>query len=878
MARAGVFFPSRNPANFSRVSTIVHSVIRSFLGICNLAFGHSLQTLRRASLARTSALLFLFVAFIQTKAADIDLAKTKEDFIAGKYKEVIEQCREALNARLRNEDWHLLLAKSLWTTGKYPEAKEAISAAERGNYYSVRIRLLGYHIGRSAGDLEYGQRLLDEINALGGSRRFGMETADLVALGEAAVILGADPKLVLDNFYTPVKRNDPKLREVYIAIGNLELQKHDYALASKSFQEGLQKFKNDPDMLQGLAEALASSDRKEMLRALEKVLEANENHIPARTLLVEHLVDAEEYDEAEKELKKIEEVNPNFPEMWAFRAVIAHLDNKAEEEERARAAGLKYWTNNPVVDHVVGRKLSQKYRFAEGASYQNRALQFDRNYLPAKIQLASDLLRLGDEENGWKLAEEVAKNDGYDISADNLVTLHDSIAKFRTVTNEHFVVRMSSREAEIYGEDALALLEKARAHLTKKYGMELTRPTTVEIFPEQKDFAVRTFGMPGGEGYLGVCFGNVITANSPASHNMNWQSVLWHEFCHVVTLNLTRNRMPRWLSEGISVYEERRADVRWGEKITPQYRQMMIDGKMKPIADLSSAFMAPPSGLHLQFAYYQSSLVVEFLIERFGLEKLQNILRDLGTGTPINDALVAHTAPMKDLEKDFKAFAKGVAENMGTDNVWEKPKRDQDGEVDKTWATLHPENYWVVTEKAETAFDATKIDEAVPLLEKSIQIYPGQSGAGSAYAKLARIYRDQKEVEKEKRILSQWAKHDGEATEALLRLVELELDSKDYEAAIRYSKLLLELNPLHPLPHRATAESFASEGKDENAIKSFQTVLKLEPPDRAEVHYRLARLFQKQKSPEAKRHVLLALEEAPRFRAAHVLLLELIEN
>jgi tetratricopeptide (TPR) repeat protein len=356
---------------------------------------------------------------------------------------------------------------------------------------------------------------------------------------------------------------------------------------------------------------------------------------------------------------------------------------------------------------------------------------------------------------------------------------------------------------------------------------------------------------------------------------MNWQSVLWHEFCHVVTLNMTRNRMPRWLSEGISVYEERRADPRWGENITPQYRQMMVDGKMKPIADLSSAFMAPPSGLHLQFAYYQSSLVVEFLIEKFGLDKLQQVLRDLGTGTPINDALVAHTVPMKELENDFKAFAKGVAENMGPDNVWEKPTRDKDGEIEPAWASLHPENFWVVSEKAETALDSGKFEDAIPLLEKSIQIYPGQSGAGSAYARLARIYREQKDFTREERILNQWAKLDGEATEALLRLVELELAAKDYKAALRHSKLLLEINPIHPLPYRATAESLESNGEDEGAIKSFETVLKLETPDRADVHFRLARLFHKQKSPEARRHVLLALEEAPRFRAAHALLLEL---
>ena len=778
----------------------------------------------------------LLLTLISSQAAEFDLAETKSRFLAGEYEKVIEESRAAIKERLRQEDWQLLLARSLWITGQYAEAKEAIGLAERANYSSVRTRLLGYHINRSAGDLETAQRLLDEINTIGGTRRFNfLNAVDIVALGEAAVLLGADPKLVLDNFYSPIKKSDPNLREVYLAIGNLALQKHDYALAGKSFQEGLQKFSKDPELLHGLAEALAPSDRKEMLRALEKVFEENENHLPARILVVEHLVDAEEYESAEEELAKIEEVNPNHPEMWAYRGVIAHLDNDLEGEEKARAAGLKFWTNNPVVDHIIGRKLSQKYRFAEGAPYQRRALEFDPTYLPAKIQLAQDLLRLGRDEEGWRLAEQVAKADAYDVSAYNLVTLHDTMSKYSVITNEHFILRMAPREADIYGQAALELLEKAREQLTKKYGLELTQPVAVEIFPEQKDFAVRTFGMPGGEGYLGVCFGNVITANSPATHNMNWQSVLWHEFCHVVTLNMTRNRMPRWLSEGISVYEERRADLRWGEKINPQYRQFIVEDKMKPIADLSSAFMAPPSGLHLQFAYYQSSLVVEFLIERFGLEKLQAVLRDLGEGTPINDALVAHTAPMKELEKDFKAFAESVAENMGPENVWEKPPRDENGDIENAWATLHPENFWVINEKAELLLMENKTDEATPLLEKSIKTFPGQSGAGSAYAQLAQIYRDKKEVEKERHILNQWSRLDGEVTEALLRLIELDLAADDYKSAIRHATQLLEINPLHPLPHRAQAESMEHSGEDEGAIKAFQTVLKLNPADRAGV-------------------------------------------
>jgi tetratricopeptide (TPR) repeat protein len=825
---------------------------------------------------RVWMVLAIFSCPLAMRAAEYDLSECQDAFIKGDYAKVIQQARAAVKARERSTDWGLLLAQALWTTGKYPEAEEAIRTAHRYDYGSVRVRLLGYKIARSAGDLEDAASLLDEINSMSGSRRFGpREPVELVALGEAAVLLGADPKVVLDNFYSPIKKTYPKLRDVHLAIGRLALEKHDYALAGKAFQEGLAQFPDDPDLLCGLAEALAASDSGAMLKLLATVFEKNKNHVPARLLLVEYLVDAEEYSEAEKELKKIEAVDPNRPEMWAFRGVLAHLRNDSSAEESARENGLKYWKTNPLVDHIIGRKLSQKYRFAEGSVYQRRALKFEPNYLPAKIQLARDLMRLGDETEGWRLAKEVADKDAYDVSAYNLATLQETVSKYQVLTNEHFTVRMSPDEARVYGSQALELLEKARAQLTKKYGLELTNQTTVEIFPSQKDFAVRTFGMPGGEGYLGVCFGNVITANSPATHTMNWQSVLWHEFCHVVTLHLTQNKMPRWLSEGISVYEERRADPRWGEQMEPRYREFITTGKMKPIDDMSSAFMAPPSGLYLQFAYYQSSLVVEFIIERFGLDAMRGVLRDLGEGKPINEVLAAHTEPLEKLQKDFDAFAKGAAEAFGPDSVWQKAKRGSDGEIDRAWAALNPNNYWVNSERAGDLLEKRNDADAIPLLEKAIKLYPRQSGGDNAYALLAQIYRSQKNTNSEHDVLTRWVKLDPEAPDGLSRLIELDLAAHDYSAARTHSHALLQVNPLSPVPYNALADASEKAGKMGEAARAYETELLLNPPDRPEIHYRLARLFRKDNAAAARRHILLALEEAPRFRAAHALLLEL---
>src|ERR1039457_2938764 len=116
----------------------------------------------------------------------------------------------------------------------------------------------------------------------------------------------------------------------------------------------------------------------------------------------------------------------------------------------------------------MGRKLSQKYRFAEGAAAQRRALEFEPEYLPARRQLAEDLLRLGQNDDGWTLAEAVHKEDAYDVTAYNLSTLHDRMAKFQTLSNAQFIVHMAPLEADLYGDRVLALLGRARETLCRK--------------------------------------------------------------------------------------------------------------------------------------------------------------------------------------------------------------------------------------------------------------------------------------------------------------------------------------------------------------------------------------------------------------------------
>lgn len=834
------------------------------------------------SVFKFSRLVFLLAiivgcAFGTTHGAELEQVESL--FLNGRYEDAAKLARAELKERVRNEDWPILLSKCLLATGQYAEAQAVIATALARNPWGIRVRLAAREVLMQNGQVDQARELVQEINNLAATRTYAYrDSASLVALGKAALLLDADARRVLDNFFNRVKKADPTFRETYLAIGQLALDKYDSELAGKTFQEGLERFENDPELLYGLAKSYSTGDRSEMLPLLEKVLTRNERHVPTLLLLADHLIDAEEYKKADEMLDKALGVNAGEPEAWAYRAVLAHLRNQPQEEEKARGTALSRWKNNPKVDHLIGLKLSQKYRFSEGSAYQRRALKSDEEYLPAKRQLAQDLLRLGEDEEGWALAEDISKTDGYDVLAYNLVTLHDTVSTFRVLTNADFKVRMHPHEAAVYGQRVTDLLDRAKRALCRKYGLEIQKPTVVEIFPEQKDFAVRTFGMPGGEGFLGVCFGNVITANSPASSTanlINWQAVLWHEFCHVVTLGLTKNKMPRWLSEGISVYEERQANQAWGEQLSPRYREMILKGELTPVGNLSAAFLAPKTPFHLQFAYYQSGLVVEFLIEHFGLEALKKILRDLGDGKSINRAIEDHTTSLSRIEKQFAEYARERAEQLGAGLDWAEPNPEDLRDGPDRWMTKHPKSIWTLTHQAKKLLAEEKWAEAKVPLQKLLELYPENTGPDNAYLLLAEAHRGLSETEQERAVLNKLARIDADALESYVRLMELETGAQDWNGATRNALRFLAVNPLVAPPYRFLARASEELGRDSDAVQAYETLLLLEPPDPADLHYRLARLLHKTGDTGAKRQVLQALEEAPRFRDAHRLLLKI---
>jgi tetratricopeptide (TPR) repeat protein len=835
---------------------------------------------------RAAALAGLVLAalfLLPSVASAAELAECLQLFRAGKYAECIAGATEGIAASEFNENLRLVKMRAEMEIGRYGDALKTLDEALKQFPQSIQVRWVGREVCRYNQELQRAKLLESEIATLVEAQawRYG-DAVSQITLGRFFLSQGMDPKEVLDKRYNAVKRRQPNYAETFLASGELALSKHDYALASQAYSQAIKLDAGDPEAHLGVARAFAPSDGEKATESLQAALKINPSHVPSLLMLVDEHVDAERYDEADKVLQQVALVNPHQPKAAAYRAVLAHLRNKPDEEAKHRTAALRHWPANPEVDYLIGQKLSQKYRFAEGEKYQRQALAIDPNYLPAKLQLSQDLLRLGKEDEGWKLAGAVNELDGYNVVAHNLVTLQENLAKFRTLEEDGIVVRMDAREAEIYGSRVLDLLKRARQTLCAKYDVQLAGPVIVEMFPRQQDFAIRTFGLPGGAGFLGVCFGTVITANSPASQGENpscWEATLWHEFCHVVTLSKTNNKMPRWLSEGISVYEERLADPAWGQAINPQYRQMLLGDELTPVSELSGAFLSPESPLHLQFAYFESSLVVEYLVQKHGIDTLKRVLVDLGVGMPINESLGRYTGSLKQLDDDFAKFAREKANTLAPKADWTEPElpRRATPEAIATWLKDHPSNYAALARLAQALITAEKWAEAKVPLAKMRELYPEAAGADSPYRMLSQVHRKLGESAEERGALEKLTSLSADDVEALARLAEIYATAGEWEAGKKVAERWLAVNPLEPRPHRAQAAAAEKLGEQSLAIGSYQALLLLDPIDPAALHLQLATALQSAGDlPAAKRHALLALDETPRYRAAHARLLEIV--
>jgi len=531
------------------------------------------------------------------------------------------------------------------------------------------------------------------------------------------------------------------------------------------------------------------------------------------------------------------------------------------------------------------------------------ALKTDPQYGNAATILGMNLLRLGREEEGRRQLEQAFENDPFNIWTMNMLRVLDAMADFETRRTEHFIVRMHPSDAGTLWPYLEPLLEESWQTLTAKYEFEPQGPILVEVFQDHEDFAVRTSGLPDIGPVVGVCFGKVITLDSPQAlkppRSANWQEIVWHEFTHVITLQMARNRLPRWLSEGISVYEENNGRPEWGRRQDLELVKAVQEGRILPVRTLNEGFSKATSTEALSFAYYQSYLVVEYIVERFGFQSLKDLIYQYRTPKQAEDMFVSvFQVPLASFEKGFSTWlddrVRRIDVYVHQEAAAEQPSPHEDETVipaaPSLPESLTPEAVAETLRKRTMAqprdFEAhfqlglilsknADDDDAIRHLKIARDLLPEYAGAPNPRQILADLYQARGDETAMLQELEALAQYQQNAFDACYRLAKAYLDRKNDAKAIYFLERAIAVDPYQPDVHRLLATTAYKTADYERAIREYKILTVLETTDPVSAYTDLAQAYLAGgNKKEAKSSVLLALEIAPAFERAQNILLD----
>lgn len=169
--------------------------------------------------------------------------------------------------------------------------------------------------------------------------------------------------------------------------------------------------------------------------------------------------------------------------------------------------------------------------------------------------------------------------------------------------------------------------------------MGVTRPENISIwvYPSSDDVQEALVYSPEWAG--GIAFPNYgSTILGIAPDQEAWKSqVVPHELVHLVVGELMFNCygvwLPTWLNEGLARYAESQIDA----SDLSQFQAALEADQLPPLKTLAAGFSA--YGADASVSYTQSYIVVKYLIDEYGSDKMAELLNTVKSGNRIDDAL-----------------------------------------------------------------------------------------------------------------------------------------------------------------------------------------------------------------------------------------------
>ena len=540
----------------------------------------------------------------------------------------------------------------------------------------------------------------------------------------------------------------------------------------------------------------------------------------------------------------------------AVLASMDWLDGKDPSEWMQRIQKI-----NPVYGeaYATGAHFFEiNRRYEEAIRYYRKALDLNGSLWEARSELGVNLMRQGADAEAKQQLEQCYGAHFRNAETVNSLRLLDTLVNFETFKTANTELRLNKKEAALLRPYVEPEMQRAIATYERKYKMKLPGPVHLELYPNHEDFIVRTLGLPGQGGLLGVTFGLTVTMDSPTARapgDFNWASTMWHEMSHVFVLTETHHLVPRWFTEGLAVHEEGAASPDWGDRLTPEIVSALEKKQLLPVLELDKGFVRPTFPMQVMVSYFEAGKICDFIDKKWGDDALLGMIHSYAERKTTEEAIEANlheTAAAFD--KEFQAWL-----------------------VSKTESTVKHFAEWKKGMKTmNEEMEASKFDDVIRDALAVRDAYPDYTGNGSAYEALASAYKHRGDQKAAMAELEKYSNAGGTSVESLKKLAEWEQEAGNAKQA---RNTLAKLNYIYPEDeetHRRLGSLLLEAGDADGAVREGKALLALKPVDAAESHYELAKALKAaRRLSEAKDQVVLALEAAPGFKPAQQLLLQL---
>jgi tetratricopeptide (TPR) repeat protein len=254
---------------------------------------------------------------------------------------------------------------------------------------------------------------------------------------------------------------------------------------------------------------------------------------------------------------------------------------------------------------------------------------------------------------------------------DNVGPLRDLAASSYQVTKDFLVAKSSGGHFEIHyarGKDQVIVeltgdvLEAAYEALGKDLGHRPTTPIRVELLGAPSDLAkVSTLTASEIEttGTIALCkYGKMMVVSPRATvFGYPWMDTLTHEYVHYVVTQMSHDKVPVWMHEGLARYLQVRwrgpADGKLGTLDEHLLSSALKKNKLVSFDDMHPSMAKLPSQEAAALAFAEVSTMIAFVHQTVGDGGLRNTILDVKRG---------------------KSARKAVADAMG--KSWDSVERD----------------------------------------------------------------------------------------------------------------------------------------------------------------------------------------------------------